>query len=393
MTTPPLRRWQIDALTKWIARRRGVASVVTGAGKTRLALACVAEQRKSSPDMQVLVIVPTLALLDQWLSVFHADPVFEREQVATHSDGKLGPTTAPYNLATANTARTATKALSSRGSWMLVADECHRYASPANRAAIDAPWGASLGLSATPSRDYDTWFEEYVEPVIGPVFYEYGYDEAIHDGVLVPFRLSNFRVPLTSREEERYASLTRRIAALISGRDGASDEALKRATLARAKLAQDARARVPAACAIMERHRGERALLFHEQVAAAEDITRRLTVAGHRAVIYHSSMTPSTRLKSLLMFRTGQADILVSCRALDEGLDVPDATFGLICSSTASTRQRIQRLGRLLRPSPGKASAEIGTIYATGAERERLGDEERQLDGLASVSWHEVLFS
>lgn len=390
---PSLRRWQVDALTIWTAQRRGVASVVTGAGKTRLALACIANQRKDAPDVQVLVIVPTLALLDQWLSVLHSDPAIEPTQVATHSDGKLGVATAPYNLATVNTARTATRELSARGRWMLVADECHRYASPANRAAIDAPWEASLGLSATPSRDYDTWFEEYVEPVIGPVFYEYGYEEAIHDGVLVPFQLSHFRVPLTPHEEGRYASLTRRIAALISSRDGGSEEALKRASLARARLAQDAKARIPAACAIMEGHRGERALLFHEQVAAAEEITTRLVAAGHRAVIYHSAMSPSSRLKSLLMFRTGQADVLVSCRALDEGLDVPDATFGLICSSTASTRQRIQRLGRLLRPSAGKASAQIGTLYATEAERERLEDEERQLDGLASVSWFEVQFS
>lgn len=385
-----LRRWQSEALELWTNRRRGVASVVTGAGKTIFALACVDAQRSAEPDLKVLIVVPTLALVDQWRSVLHQPPLRGPEDIALHRAGRIGRRSPTYHLATANTARGATRELTKQGNWMLVADECHRFASPANRSAIEGDWSATLGLSATPSREYDSWFEDFVVPTLGPVFYEYTYADALADDILTPFSLQNYRIPLTANEWERYSQLTRRIAKFSRRRSGADDEHLKRANLARARVAQQARMRLPAAQEIMKRHRGERSLIFHEQVSSAERLTTNLRAGGHRAVLYHSQMNASERLKSLLMFRTGQADVLVSCRALDEGIDVPDATFGLICSSTASARQRIQRMGRLVRASPGKAYATIGTLYATESEQIRLQDEEKRLEGLASVSWYEV---
>ena len=39
---------------------------------------------------------------------------------------------------------------------------------------------------------------------------------------------------------------------------------------------------------------------------------------------------------------------------LDEGIDVPEANVGIILSGTGSSREYIQRLGRLLRPRQGK---------------------------------------
>ncbi|EYR62447.1 hypothetical protein N866_08480 [Actinotalea ferrariae CF5-4] len=366
--------------------------MVTGAGKTRFALACVEALRAVEPGLRVLIVVPTLALVDQWLTVMETDRLAVSGDVAVHRGGAFPTGDATFHVATVNAARTATRKLTASGRWMLVADECHRYASPSNRAAIDADWSASLGLSATASREYDQWFEEFVEPSIGPIFYEYSYADAAADGILAPFHLTNYSIPLTPSEEDRYTRLTQRVA-LLSTDEAANSEALKRALLARARLAQEARARIPAAVAIMSGHRGERSLVFHEKIGAAEEIARRLGKEGHRVVVYHSRMNPAQSLKSLLLFRTGQADVLVSCRALDEGIDVPDATFGLVCASSASTRQRIQRLGRLLRPSPGKESAEVATIFATQTERDRLVNEEAQLEGLAEASWFEVQFS
>jgi superfamily II DNA or RNA helicase len=275
---------------------------------------------------------------------------------------------------------------------MLVADECHRYGAPANRRAIEGDWVASLGLSATPTREYDTWFEDYVVPETGPIFFEYGYDQALHDGVLTPFQLTNYEVPLTAREQARVDTASRRIAQLLEDGGVADDDQLKRALLARARLLQAAKARLPAARALMHTRKGRRAIVFHEQIAAAEEVLGMLVEDGHRAVAYHSALAAPTRQKNLLLFRQGQVDVLVTCRALDEGLDVPDAEFGLICASTASTRQRIQRLGRLVRRAEGKDVAEIATIYAGKPERSRLEEEEATLSGVAGVRWFEVRF-
>ena len=53
------------------------------------------------------------------------------------------------------------------------------------------------------------------------------------------------------------------------------------------------------------------------------------------------------------------------------------ADLGIIAASTKSTRQRIQRLGRVLRTSENKPVAKIYTIYATESEMELLLEESR----------------
>ena len=56
-------------------------------------------------------------------------------------------------------------------------------------------------------------------------------------------------------------------------------------------------------------------------------------------------------------FRLGDTRILIACKAIDEGVDVPDASIGIILSGTSTQRQRVQRLGRIIRQKTGKESA------------------------------------
>ena len=79
--------------------------------------------------------------------------------------------------------------------------------------------------------------------------------------------------------------------------------------------------------------------------------------------------------------------MLVTCRALDEGFNVPETELGIIAASTATHRQRIQRLGRVVRPAKDKTSASIYTLVATGPEIQRLKEEEAPLESIATVTW------
>ena len=56
-------------------------------------------------------------------------------------------------------------------------------------------------------------------------------------------------------------------------------------------------------------------------------------------------------------FKKGKFKAIVSSQVLDEGIDVPDANVAIIVSGTGSSREFIQRLGRILRPSKGKDTA------------------------------------
>jgi len=156
----------------------------------------------------------------------------------------------------------------------------------------------------------------------------------------------------------------------------------------RAAVAANAAMRIPTTIRLLEEHKGERAIVFHERIDAAERIARilREREAGS-CTVYHSQMNPVVRRDNLRLYRQGMFDILVTCRALDEGMNVPETTVAVIASSSASTRQRIQRLGRVLRPSAGKESAVIYTVYTTELEEERLRREASGLRDAASVEW------
>jgi superfamily II DNA or RNA helicase len=68
-------------------------------------------------------------------------------------------------------------------------------------------------------------------------------------------------------------------------------------------------------------------------------------------------------------------------------MNVPETAVAVIASSTASQRQRIQRLGRVLRPARGKSKATIYTLFATEQEKIRLTNEAERLEGVANILW------
>jgi superfamily II DNA or RNA helicase len=112
-----------------------------------------------------------------------------------------------------------------------------------------------------------------------------------------------------------------------------------------------------------------------------------LTENGVKSGVYHSKMPLRAKAAMLGQYRRGNIDSLVTCRALDEGFNVPETEVGIIAASTATRRQRIQRLGRVVRPAKGKDRASIYTLVATGPEIQRLKEEEERLEGVATVTW------
>ena len=102
----------------------------------------------------------------------------------------------------------------------------------------------------------------------------------------------------------------------------------------------------------------DRIIIFCERIIQAEEMARLLRRSyGNICILYHSGMTKEARERNLLLFRENSARVLVSCRCLDEGIDVPDANIGIVLSGSAVERQHIQRMGRLIRRVEGKDAA------------------------------------
>ena len=111
---------------------------------------------------------------------------------------------------------------------------------------------------------------------------------------------------------------------------------------------------------------GKKIIIFHESIRQVDLLTQVLDDEGFRVVGYHSKLTPMTKISNLDFFRKGVKDVLVTCKALDEGLNVKDVEVGIIVASTKSTRQRIQRMGRVLRSSDEEAMAIVVVFSLRG---------------------------
>lgn len=366
---------------------RGIAKVVTGGGKTVFAGLCITQFWSQRPDGRIIVLVPTTSLLDQWFVALQEDLALTDHDIATYSGEGKPAEPRRVNLMVLNTARTWVSRVALGAEVLLIADECHRAGSPHNACALGGNPVATLGLSATPEREGDDSFEAVLVPALGRVFYEYGYNEAAADGVISDFDLVNVRVELSSAEDEQYDRLTTSIAKQMNADSGVDDLKVRQLLLSRARVVACARMRIPVAVKLVERFPGVRTLVFHERVSAAREIHDLLVARGHSVALYHSGLETAVRRDNLRQYRRGVFDVLVTCRALDEGIDVPETAVAVIASATGSSRQRIQRLGRALRPASKKSHATVLTIYATAQEEERLRQEESRLTEARAVAW------
>ena len=152
-----LRRWQKIARKKWQqAGNRGVVSVVTGGGKSIFALACY-ESLSEECSCKALVVLPTRSLVEQWEALIEAFGFHEHFNVVTNLKlirglGQIVPEET-----------------------LLICDEAHRYGTSASLIWLDNSWRATLGLSATFERIYDSGIEEILLPNLGNVIYHYSF--------------------------------------------------------------------------------------------------------------------------------------------------------------------------------------------------------------------------
>ena len=397
----PLYRWQRECLTAWQeAGCRGIVEAATGTGKTRLALTAMAELRARFPDLQVMAVVPTIPLARQWYAALTHEAESEDWRPGLYGGGRRDQEKRVM-VYVVNSARTALPAAMRRAfalkrHVLLICDECHHFASPENRRifAFDAPdpeLYCTLGLSATPLGGAN---DALLTRALGGVVWRFGIRDAVQEGVLCPFVVCEVSAAFTAREREDYADLTvlltrlwHRVLAEHPSLSGLSGQRQLRAVMALARAADmdpedacaawlqaswrrreiavlaDARIRCTAAL-IQGISPQRRIIVFSERIEQAEALHRRLCRQfGPVAALYHSGMDRRARERNLSLFREGGARILVSCRCLDEGLDVPQAGVGIVMSSSAVPRQRIQRLGRILRNDPGKDAACLYYLY------------------------------
>ena len=158
-----LHSWQRRCVDAWFeAGGRGVLKVVTGAGKTILALAIAEKlQQTKARNLSVAIVVPTIVLLDQW-----REEIAARSNLPPNAVGLLGGgSDDAFDLdkrilicVLNSAARKLPELVRQSGvgpSLLLIVDECHRAGAAEMRRVFGTRRSFSLGLSATPEREND----------------------------------------------------------------------------------------------------------------------------------------------------------------------------------------------------------------------------------------------
>ena len=356
---------------------RGVAALPTGSGKTILAVMATAYLKRPT-----LFLVPTIDLLGQWTGVLEHFFGCEVGMLGGGERKILPLTVSTYDSAVLNMEFIGNKF------GFLVADECHHLPGPEIRLAAAmaiAPY--RLGLSATPELPDDR--AQVLSDLMGPTVCNIHIDE-LEGKVLSNYVIHTIPVELDEEDAVSYME-NRKIytdflrahqlnfrfqsewgrflglcARLPQGRE------VFRAFLTQKRIAQGGEAKIRKVWEILSQHPDEQTIVFTADNHTAYEIGRRFAFP----VITHRTK-PGERKEFLKLFREKVYRVIVTSKVLNEGVDVPAAAQGIILSGSGSVREHVQRLGRILRPAPGKTQAELYELVSAGTGEENISMRRR----------------
>ena len=382
---------QSEALEAWKdAGRRGTVVLPTGAGKTYLAQLAMEATPRST-----LIVVPTLDLMHQWYA----------QLVATFPDVEVGllgggsKDRSPILVATYDSAAIFAEALGNRYG-LVIFDECHHLPSDFKRTIAEysiAPY--RLGLSATPERTDGK--DEDLRTLIGPIVYHKTPEELAGDA-LAEHKIIRIDVELSKAERLRYDELTEQRNGFLRDkniflgtlrgwqsfvRESARSQAGRAAMLAHREargIAFGTEGKLRVLADLFTKHQHDRMLIFTDSNATVYRISQTFLVPA----ITHQTKVKE-RHETLQKFREGRYPRLVTSKVLNEGVDVPEANVAVVLSGSGTTREYVQRLGRILRKREGKLALLYEVVAAKtseeGVSKRRRERPQRPQTGQPSI--------
>jgi superfamily II DNA or RNA helicase len=385
-----LREWQENAFPLWWAKKRGIIKVVTGGGKTVFAIHCLKKYLEEEPDKSILIVVPSIALLDQWYEGISLN--FKSKDIALNGGGEQITDLSKVCITTIDSLKNIISKVD-RDNTLLIVDECHKIGTEKRGEMLTGNWHATLGLSATPERDYDDNFYIIIKKILGDIIFDYDYIDAREDEVIVNFKLLYAYAEMTEAENDKYKDFTKKIqrrAATIGG-NNMNDYPLKMLIFNRARMVKNSKNRIPFGVELLQKHKRDSWIVFTENKKQAKEFNKIINKKGYKSAIYNTDLDNNEREENLNNFKSGNLNVLVSCTALDEGFDMPEADGAMILSASSSKRQRIQRMGRVLRITANKENALIVTVYSSNTEYVKLKEESNryQLENVP-IRWQKM---
>ena len=376
-----LRSYQERALRRWIdAGKRGVVVLPTGAGKTLVAVKAI-----ETIGLSALVVVPTLDLMLQWKGVLEQELGLQVGAIGGEYDDLRAVTVITYDSAYLRASELGNKF------FLLIFDECHHLPSEGYRQIAEmfaSPY--RLGLTATPERE--DGLEKLLPTLIGGIVYRLSPD-SLAGKYLSDYEITRVTVDLTPEERENYERNEAIFRSYLKKKRiyswgpnaflrlimlSNSDKEAREALLARNRAMQiafNSEAKLKALEQILRDNPEDKVIIFTQYNDLVYEISRRFLIPF---ITYKTS--DEERDAVLKGFKEGTYKAIVASKVLDEGVDVPEASLGVILSGSGSRREFVQRLGRLLRKREGKV-ARLIEIVSGGTSEVRVSARRKRADG------------
>ena len=360
---------QSEALDAWeSAERRGVVVLPTGSGKS-----WVATLAMEAVDRTTLVVVPTIDLMTQWVG--NLQEAFGGEV------GMIGGGYHEIEALTVSTYDSAAIHMQRLGNrfGMVVFDEVHHLPGEIYRQAARqciAPF--RLGLTATPERADGK--HRMLDELVGPIVYRKSIKE-LSGEILADYEVRTLQVGMTAEDRREYETqrgmyrgFVERKGIRMGGIRGwqrflaatnRSDEGRRalKAYQKQKRLALVHSAKIELLYELLERHPEDRILIFTNDNASVYTISETLLCPA----ITHETRVKERR-RILEKFREGDYRILVTSKVLNEGVDIPEASMGVVLAGSGSVREHVQRLGRILRRAGGEKAVLYELVTSDSVE-------------------------
>lgn len=366
------RPFQIESVEKWKENERcGVIVLPTGAGKTHVATMAI-----EACGRQTLVVVPTLDLMNQWydllLTTFNAEI------------GLIGGGFYEIGAITVTTYASAFRHQERLGNQfgLVIFDECHHLPSEGYKYAAEfaiAPF--RLGLTATPERS-DAG-EDLLEELVGKFVYRLEAQQLAGE-YLADYVVERVEVDLSAEERAEYnreraifRDFTRaknipfgsidgwKIFVMQSARSEDGRRAMKAYRNSK-KIALGTDAKIRVLQDLLIRHKHDKVLIFTHENEMVYQISQGFLIPA----ITHETNVKERRFW-LEAFNKGDVLALATSKVLNEGVNIPDASVAIILSGSGSSREHIQRLGRILRKHEDK-QAVLYEVVTRNTTEERI---------------------
>ena len=394
------RPYQEEAYQAWIANgKKGIFAMATGTGKTVTSLNCALHEYQVDGYYHLLILVPTLDLVEQWkeelkafgfrkiLGISSLNASWRKEMLENVCKIQRGGHVDFCIVSTYDSFvnRDFQSMLSKMSDTMLlIADEAHNIGGRRVKACFkELTITKRIALSATPERIYDEDGTRQIAKFFAderPYVFSFPMSKAIAEGRLCKYYYFPHIVYLNDDEMALYSMITRKLALLWDSEKCLfkNKQEAEKLLMNRKRIIHKCQDKIRVFREILQEI-GEEKLRYafvyapqgnyeysdseeeYESISFIQkllDETKAL-YPNKRCNTFIGTDSKDKRATLLKAFGQGTIDVLFAMKCLDEGVDVPRAEYGIFTSSTGNPREFIQRRGRLLRTHAEKTFSYI----------------------------------